>query len=111
MIGKTREELSAEIEGELSGVIACYEQLVEQSDKFADAILYKEGWILGKIMPKSMSERRDTDRIVNWFNEVKEEVLDRLEEFQESILKEQKRNDLIKSLKLTKEQKSILFDE
>ena len=111
MIGKTREELSAEIEGELSGVIACYEQLIEQSDKLANAILYKQVYVLGKIMPKSMSERRDTDRIVNWFNEIKEDALDHLEELQESILKEKKRNDLIKSLKLTKEQKSILFDE
>jgi hypothetical protein len=109
---KTDKKIISAIEDELAGVIALYDQLIEQSDNFAEAIYYKPDYILGKVMPNKASERRDSSRISEWFKkECKPDLLDHIAEIEAEDLKREAREKLIASLKLTDEQKALLFED
>jgi hypothetical protein len=105
-------EIMSSIEDELAGVIALYDQLIEQSDKLAEAIYYRPDYILGKVMPNKASERRNSSRISEWFNkECKPDLLDHIAEIESQDLKTEAREKLIASLNLTDEQKALLFED
>jgi hypothetical protein len=102
--------LLALVESELAGVIALYEQLVEQSDKLANAMQYRADYVLGKVMPKKVGERRDAGRIGVWFDECREDMLAHVEEIEAARVKLDEREKLLESLNLTDAQKSLLFE-
>jgi hypothetical protein len=105
-------EIMSLIEDELAGVIALYDQLIEQSDKLAEAIYYQPDYILGKVMPNKASERRNSSRISEWFNkECKPDLLDHIAEIEAQDLKTEAREKLLASLNLTDEQKALLFED
>jgi len=106
-----QDEFLAEIEEELAGVVALYEQLVEQSDKWADSMAYDRGYVLGKVFPKLASDRRCTGRFVIWFkNNCRSSLIDNFEERRKEIQKKEERERLLKSLNLTEAQKQLLFE-
>jgi hypothetical protein len=102
--------LLSAIEDELTGVIALYDQLVEQSDKLAAAMHYKTDFVLGKVMPTSKTERRDSSRIRKWFDECRNDLLEHITEIEAANAKRDEREKLLASLNLTEEQKALLFE-
>jgi hypothetical protein len=99
------------IEDELARLIASYDQLVEQSDKLADAMLYRKGYVLGKVMPRLALERRDSGRIATWFEENREEIMENIEQIEAARIKGEQREKLLETLGLTDAQKALLFGE
>ena len=102
--------LLASVESELAGVIDLYEQLVEQSDKLANAVQYRDDYVLGKVMPKKAGERRDAARIGAWFDECRDDIIAHIEEIEAAQVKREEREKLLESLNLTDAQKALLFE-
>jgi len=99
------------IEDELAGVVALYEQLVEQSDKLADAMQCWPDQVLLKVMPKLAADRRDTARIVTWFDGCRANIIENIEYIETARIREERRERLLSSLNLTDAQKELLFED
>ncbi len=108
---KTHDQFLTSIENELTGVIALYDQLVDQSDKLAKAMHYKEDFVLGKVMPNQAIHRRDSTRIRKWFDECKSDLVEHITEIEAERARLEAREKLLASLNLTDEQIALLFED
>lgn len=107
-IGTPEEEMLKILERELEVTIKAYSDLLKKCVSLAGFMSYKEDYVIGKVMPRNISDRTDTNRIRVWFKEIQEEVVKHaLHRYWESK-KEAERKKLIDSLNLTPEQKAIL---
>ena len=104
------DDLLALVDEELAGVIALYDQLVEQSDKLAAAMGNSDDWVLGKVMPSRACDRRDSARISKWMDGCREEVANQLRRREEARSHHEAREKLLAELNLTDEQKALLFE-
>ena len=106
---KTRKEtLLSRIDDELARTIAAYESLIIQSRQLSDSMGYSEYDVLCKVMPKTAAQRTDTERIIDWYEEHKENAVERILFIEEERERETSREHLIASLKLTDEQRDLL---
>lgn len=87
---------------------AAYLDFVKACDSFADFTFTGRCWVLSKLVPKNLEERRSTSRFPSYLRqnetEIKAFFIDNLEK--ERV--ESERNALIKSLNITPEQLAIL---
>ena len=101
-------ELLAKLEAEIANTIAAYKSLLEQCRKLADTMGYYDGYVIGKIMPKTASDRTNTRRIAEWFQETKDEAMANMIELEAKREQDRERERLLASLNLTADQKSLL---
>lgn len=85
-----------------------YKELLSQCVKLADALWLKDEYTLSKIMPRTLSERADVERIAIWVEAEKAKAIERLTERDEERDRVRKRKELLKKLKLTAEQEELL---
>ncbi len=103
-----RDSFKARILDETKKTIQAFCDLVEQSNVLADAMGYRRGYVLMKVLPKSGASREDPSRIRDWMEKELDECLDSLVAIEIERLKGDEREALISSLQLTDEQKAIL---
>jgi hypothetical protein len=85
-----------------------YLEFVKACDQLADSMFHDEDYVLGQLLPKKTSDRRDFKRIRKWVISRKDISFDWLQERWQKKQALFARNALIASLGLTKEQLAIL---
>jgi hypothetical protein len=100
--------LLAIMEDELTNTIAAYKSLLEQCRKLADTMGYYDGYVIGKIMPKTAADRTNTRRIAEWFQQTKDEAVAHKLELEAKREQDRERERLLASLNLTADQKALL---
>ena len=101
-------ELLNMLEDEFALTVCAYKSLVNQCHKLADAMGYNDDYILRNVMPKTLAERTDTDRIIVWFDKEKDKAVEYLLKREAAREKECARKMLLESLNLTSQQKALL---
>ena len=103
-----RRDLIATMEDELASTIAAYESLLKQCRKLADSMGYNGGYVIGKVMPKTLADRTDLDRISDWFEVAKKDAADSILRLEAEREQNRERERLLASLNLTPDQKALL---
>jgi len=86
----------------------CYAAMLKASDALADAMGYKEEYVLRRVLPQNADERREVKRILEWVNSEQDGVEKWLKEREELRRKQRERDALMAKLKLTPEEKALL---
>lgn len=100
--------IAADMDEAINLTITAYKELLKQADRLASTMRLHPSDVLGKIMPKTLAARQDTNRILEWYEEQKEDAVHRMVNRLIQLDENEDRNKLIASLKLTPEQKSLL---
>jgi len=59
-------------------VVRAYQEMVKASDDLAEELGYNEDYVLRRVLPKSVSERRDGGRVLEWLEASRDEIEARL---------------------------------
>jgi hypothetical protein len=107
---KTEEEemLLASMEIEFDLVLGVYKDLLKQCRALAISMGYQADHVIGKIMPKTRTDREDTCRLLDWFHAEKSAALKHTLKLAAERERECSRNKLLESLGLTPEQMELL---
>lgn len=89
-------------------VANAYAAMLKASDSLADAMGYKEEYVLRRVLPQNADERREVKRILKWVNKEQEDVEKLLKDRDEMRRKQSERDALMEKLKLTPEEKALL---
>jgi hypothetical protein len=89
-------------------VAYAYEQFVAAADELADVIGYKEDYILRRVLPNRPAERRNSERIVEWLERDRTEILGHLAARQAAREAAVRREALLARLNLTAEERRVL---
>lgn len=92
----------------LSNTILAYNQLLLECEELARSMRFNPDYVIGKVMPKKTTDRRDTGRIEKWFDSVKGNALQWIQEAEKAREERRNREELLASLNLTPEQKALL---
>lgn len=85
-----------------------YAAMLKASDALADAMGYKEEYVLRRVLPQNADERREVKRMLEWVNSEQDGVEKWLKEREELRRKQRERDALMAKLKLTPEEKALL---
>ena len=96
------------MEDELSITLAAYEELLNQCSKLADSMGYRRDYVIGKIMPRTATDRYNVTRISKWFDSTKKDAVEHMLKLELKREQDRERERLIASLQLTQEQKALL---
>lgn len=96
--------LWSEIQASNEIVIQAYKDFLDAADNLAETMGYNTDAVLSGILPKKINERRDFARIDKWVDAQKNTVLMFIERNEQRI----KKQELLKKLQLTPEQKKLL---
>jgi len=96
------------MEDELANTVAAYECLLEQCRKLSASMGYFDDHVIGKVMPKTLPDRTNTGRIVEWFENTKDDAVANMLKLQAKREQDRERERLLESLNLTPEQIALL---
>ena len=89
-------------------VAETYANLVKASDFLAEVMAYDNDYVLRKVLPSSVADRRNSERIIEWLNDQQNELEKHLEEVNTRIQAAQNRDRLLQKLNLSAEEKELL---
>lgn len=96
---RTIEEIMSDLAVLAKAADTKYSEFVTACDKFAEALNYREDWVLGKALPKNSDQRRGATRLQDWLSLEKPSLAKSISEIQAK----ERRKALIEKLSLTKE--------
>ena len=89
-------------------VAYAYEQMVKATDDLADVIEYNEDYVLRQVLPKTMGERRDGERVLAWLNQQRSEIEAHVLAVQAARERAVRREALLAKLNLTADEQRLL---
>jgi hypothetical protein len=101
-------KLEQAIDKEIALTVTAYEALLHRCKKLAKTIGYREDYIIGKVMPKTASDRTNSSRIAVWFSKERDEIIEHMQQMEAHRQQKLERAKLLESLKLTSYQKELL---
>lgn len=85
-----------------------YQQMVAAADELAGAMEYNEDYVLLRVLPKTASERRDSERILRWLEKARGEIEGHVLARLAAADKAARRQALLAKLNLTGDEKRLL---
>jgi hypothetical protein len=89
-------------------VVEAYTDLLHASDALADALNYKQEYILSHVMPQTSKDRRMAKRILAWMKENETSLRNGMAYRAEQLEHEKQKRALLARLQLTEEEKELL---
>jgi len=101
-------EIISLVEKEYNRIIEFYEGIVDEADKMSEILKYDSNKILKNIFPSRADERRHPHHFSVWLSDNQHNILDQMRKKKEEEKTLKDRSELIESLNLTDEQKTLL---
>ena len=89
-------------------VAEAYANLVKASDFLAEVMAYDNDYVLRKVLPSSVADRRNSKRIVEWLDGRRDELEKHLQEVNTRIQAALERDRLLQKLNLSAEEMELL---
>ncbi len=96
------------IESKAAQVGESYLAFLKSSDDLAEILGYDDEYVLRRCIPVGSDNRRCLTTALDWVNENRDKIIEHYREYKTRIESESKKRELLKSLNLSDEQKSLL---
>lgn len=89
-------------------VAYAYQEMVNAADALANELGYSQDYVLRQVLPKTMGERRDGERVLAWLNGRRGEIVSMLLGRMRAREQAARRETLLARLHLTEDEQQLL---